>query len=520
MSSSQTFQAAIEMMQPIYTAAVIHLIAELRGAQWCNLYTSVIYGREIDLLSVPDYVEDARYGASILCIRARVSRPRAEAFVTSARTGVTTCGPWTISYATQEVAVGFRPATAQTDLNESSFWETSLWTREWIGTEKIFNGEQLRNSTAWRVAEYLGCLNEARWLPIPLQRYPEKLGDIDEVWPSPLSLESRNLNQVWEFEVVSLDPSLLIRDVAITGSLVREDLIVSALHLHGSGPHTIDETIDAINLLITVDGIPMDAHAHRYLRSLTMRTTLYGGDTYTVPSFGSRPEMQIAIGRPASNPSVIGTSRAEVVRHRAWIVGRLFRHFAQPVDSERVYDPQVGSGVVEQAFRDLQLYGRSEGPSEILVADPYALDERALDAIAVTVARGGLTSSVRVLTAFLSVPKNVSWMGRLLALVKAVLDRKGQAKQTAREKAEAAANAAAQNIATKLNVSISFYKIEGLHDRFLLVGDRLWHVGCSFNTIGQQISAVIEMRDERAKALVLGIVERTIAQGPAFEVRP
>ena len=230
--------------------------------------------------------------------------------------------------------------------------------------------------------------------------------------------------------------------------------------------------------------------------------------------------MQIAIGRPASNPSVIGTSRAEVVRHRAWIVGRLFRHFAQPVDSERVYDPQVGSGVVEQAFRDLQLYGRSEGPSEILVADPYALDERALDAIAVTVARGGLTSSVRVLTAFLSVPKNVSWMGRLLALVKAVLDRKGQAKQTAREKAEAAANAAAQNIATKLNVSISFYKIEGLHDRFLLVGDRLWHVGCSFNTIGQQISAVIEMRDERAKALVLGIVERTIAKGPAFEVRP
>jgi hypothetical protein len=106
MSSSQTFQAAIEMMQPIYTAAVIHLIAELRGAQWCNLYTSVIYGREIDLLSVPDYVEDARYGASILCIRARVSRPRAEVFVTSARTGVTTCGPWTAGKSAESSPVG------------------------------------------------------------------------------------------------------------------------------------------------------------------------------------------------------------------------------------------------------------------------------------------------------------------------------------------------------------------------------------------------------------------------------
>ena len=520
MSSSQTFQAAIELMQPIYTVAVIHLIAELRGAQWCNLYTSAICGREIDLLSVPDYVEDARYGSSLLCIRTRVSRPRAEAFLTSARTGVATCGSWTISYEAREVAVGFRPATTQTDLNESSFWETSLWTREWIGTEKIFDGEQLRNSNAWRVAEYLGCLNEARWLPIPLQRHREKLGDIDEVWPSPLSLESRNRDEVWEFEVASLDQALLTRDVAITGSLLRDDLIVRALHHHGSGPHTIDEDFDAINLLITVDGIPMDAHAHRYFRSLTMRTTLYGGDTYAVPSSGSRPGMHIAIGHPASGPSVIGTPRAEVVRHRAWIVGRLFRHFGQPADSERVYDPRVGSGVVEQAFRDLQLYGRSEGPSEILVADPYALDERALDAIAVTVARGGLTSSVRVLTAFLSVPKNVSWMGRLLALVKAALDPKGREKQTARKKAEAAAKAAAQNIATKLNVSISFYNIEGLHDRFLLVGDRLWHVGCSFNTIGQQISAVIEMRDEKAKALVLEIFERAIAHGTAFEVTP
>jgi hypothetical protein len=69
-------------------------------------------------------------------------------------------------------------------------------------------------------------------------------------------------------------------------------------------------------------------------------------------------------------------------------------------------------------------------------------------------------------------------------------------------------------------VSISFYNIEGLHDRFLLVGDRLWHVGCSFNTIGQQISAVIEMRDEKAKALVLEIFERAIAHGTAFEVTP
>jgi hypothetical protein len=102
----------------------------------------------------------------------------------------------------------------------------------------------------------------------------------------------------------------------------------------------------------------------------------------------------------------------------------------------------------------------------------------------------------------------------------AIFDRKNRGRQTTREETEANARSLAQKIATKLNVAISFYKIESLHDRFLLVGERLWHVGCSFNTIGQQISAVIEIRDERAKAMVLDIFERTMAQGPVFQVTP
>ncbi len=58
---------------------MIHLVAELRGAQWTNLYTSGIYGREIDLLSVPHYVDYARYNnESILCLRTRFGRSLAQ----------------------------------------------------------------------------------------------------------------------------------------------------------------------------------------------------------------------------------------------------------------------------------------------------------------------------------------------------------------------------------------------------------------------------------------------------------
>lgn len=520
MSSNEVFQAAVDLMRPTYNAAVIHLIAESRGGQWFNLYTSVIYGREIDLLSVPDYVDDACYRTLLLCIRTRLSRSSAEAFVDAARAGTATCGSRAITYSTKDEVIGFRPATTETDLNESSFWETSLWAREWIGTEKTFDGEPLRHSNAWELAEYLQPLSEARWLPIPLPRHPEKLGDLDEIWPSPISLESRIHDGVWGLEVTSIDPSLLIRDVSITGTLLKNDLIVRSLHHHGNGPLTIKEDVDAITVLVTVDGIPMDAHAHRYLRSISMTGTLYSGSGYTIPASGARPEMQFAIGAPIPGLGTIGKPRTDVVRHRAWAMGRLFRRYHQPEDSERVYDPRAASAAVEQAFRDLQSYGRSERASEILVADPYALDERALDAIAATVARGGQVSSVRVLTAFSSTPQHKSLAARAISALRMIFDRETLEKQTAREKAEADAKKSAQAIATKLNVAISFYRIESLHDRFLLVGERLWHVGCSFNTIGQQISAVIEMRDQRAKAAVLDIFERTIAQGPVFEVRP
>lgn len=520
MANSQAFQSAVELLQPTYTHAALHVIAELRGTQWCNLYTSVIYGREIDLLSVPTYYEHAMYGSSLLCVRTRTARPEADAFLASAKTGTAVVDHWPIVFAVDEFAAGFRPATTDTDISESSFWGTSLWTREWIGTEKMFDGERLKNSNAWKVAEYLDCLLEARWLPIPLHRHPEKLGDIDEIWPSPISLESSIRDEACEFEVTSQEPSLLGCKLAITGRLLRHDLIIRAVNHAGRGPHRIDEAIDRIDLLVTVDGIPMDAHAHGFIRAMAVTTSFQNNDSYTVSSYKSRPEMRVQVPPPPSAPTVIGAPKPQRARHRAWILGRLFRINGQRADSERVYDPAAASGVVEQAFRDLQLFGRHEGRSEVVVADPYALDERALDAIAVIVSGAGATGTVKVLTAFDSPPQGATWFSKLRSRLRLVFDTKQRARLSARQRTEAAAKIAAQNIATKFNVSISFYRIEGLHDRFLLIGERLWHVGGSFNAFGQEISAVIEMRDERAKASVLDIFARTTVQPPVFTVTP
>jgi hypothetical protein len=50
--TNTAFDTAVQLTQAIYTTAVIHCVAEKRESEWCNLYTSVTYGREIDLLSV------------------------------------------------------------------------------------------------------------------------------------------------------------------------------------------------------------------------------------------------------------------------------------------------------------------------------------------------------------------------------------------------------------------------------------------------------------------------------------
>jgi hypothetical protein len=519
MSTNNAFRSAVELTLPIYNTAVIHTVAELRASQWCNLYTSVIYGREIDLLSVPDYVDHAVYSQSVLCLRVRLSRSKAEAFVESARNGSANCDSWRIEYATREIVFGFRPATSFGDMNEQSFWGTSLWSREAIGIHKIFNGRDLQRSNAWKVADYLSCLKEARWLPIPLQRHPEKLEDLDEIWPSPLSLKSNVSDGTCELEVTSIDASLLTREITVIGTLLQNDLIVRALHFSGRGPHRVNENIDAINVLVTIDGVPMDAQAYHFIRSITTQAYIYSGANYMVPKHGARPEMRFSIVHADPNPSIIGTPRTDTIRHEAWIIGRVLRSYSQPGDAENVYDPIANGEAVEQAFNDLQQYGKNEASSEILVADPYALEERALHAIAVMATRQGQAKSVRVLTQFHSAPKVPSWLTQVLSVVRKVWPW-CSVKQTARAKVQADAMLLAQKIATQLNVSMAFYTIKGLHDRFLLVGERLWHVGCSFNTLGQEISAVVEMRDERAKSAVLDIFERVTLERPVFEVKP
>lgn len=152
--------------------------------------------------------------------------------------------------------------------------------------------------------------------------------------------------------------------------------------------------------------------------------------------------------------------------------------------------------------------GSFERRPHVLIADPYALDERALYAIGTVAARLGGVSSIDIVTGFKSGDGGTSENGGLLATIWGAIRAwistrsKEEALAKRRQEMERKAFETADRVAKQLGVRFRFYGAERLHDRFLVVGERIWHVGPSFNKIGEQISALVEMTDERIKCQV------------------
>jgi hypothetical protein len=74
---------------------------------------------------------------------------------------------------------------------------------------------------------------------------------------------------------------------------------------------------------------------------------------------------------------------------------------------------------------------------------------------------------------------------------------------------------ALQRLATELGVRIELHAPQiSLHDRFITLGDRIWHVGHSFNALGKDLSAIIEIRDLRLIAQVHEVLHPEFARSP------
>lgn len=132
------FEQAIALTRSLYNSAALHLVAEDKNGVWVNRYTSVTYGREEDLRSVPPVPGakcEEQSGARFLCLRQRLPLKDAEDFVAGAIRGSVSIGAYTVTYDVEPAVTGFRPAHTSGDLAEGSMWNSSGWSREYVGRD-------------------------------------------------------------------------------------------------------------------------------------------------------------------------------------------------------------------------------------------------------------------------------------------------------------------------------------------------------------------------------------------------
>ncbi|MGA2606626.1 MAG: hypothetical protein ABSH01_04110 [Terriglobia bacterium] len=527
------FEQAIALTRSLYNFAALHLIAEDKNGVWVNRYTSVTYGREQDLRSVPPVPGakcEEQAGTRFLCLRQRLPRKDAEDFVARAIRGSVSIGAYTVTYDVEPAITGFRAASMRGDLADGSLWNSSGWSREHIGRVKEAGGYVLTRSTAWRIKDCVEFLRKVIWLPIPLREHPEKLGDLDEFWPAPIEFDVRGAKGSGTIEIVYdiLHPE--DHRLMICGSLIQDDLVWGHVCLRGTGPHPLPIDPDAVDLTLCVDGVPLDAKAHRFLSGVSMRFAVDTGPltSYTVPEAGARPQMTFKVGSPELTERFVGKPPTSSVRHNAWVIGRIFRNPLRAVDAERFYDPVAIPDSVQRAFDDLRQLGTDHRRPRVLVADPYALDERALYAIGTIAARFGGVAFIEVASGFKAgdtdaTPEKTRRFGEIWNAFMSWISRgrhRSAEEVTKRQETERIAFETAQRVAKILNIGFRFYRAERLHDRFLVVGDRVWHVGPSFNKIGEQVSAIVEMTDEKIRAQVLESLARFTAGPLLKEAKP
>ncbi|MDF2434850.1 MAG: hypothetical protein JWP44_4481 [Mucilaginibacter sp.] len=503
------FPKAISILNPLYDAASVHVVYENdQQIGQRNLYATVAYGRAADMRSVPTTLELQAYGRFTVA-RKRVDRAMAAAFIQGATVGLATLNGYEVAFELgNEIVEGFRPAGSFSTMIQKSPFNTSLWTRERIGVGKRVGARLLEKSAIWDLAADLAFLNEARWSAIPLLGRLEKLGDLDEWWPSPVEIESRNPKGTLQVEVSrNIVPSTRHATLSVRGTALADGLEVADVSLSGPGPYApLPTNADGSELTVYVDGIAMHRTAGHYVRTIGMRLGMMTQEIWTVKPAKGRPGMAFPVGSAHHQESYAGALPRASTRREAWAIGDYSRSHGILDDAERVYDPGARRDTVKAAFDDLRSLGVDQFQPRIRVADPYGLDEAAMEAIAVSALRDGRPQSIELYCEFKPPPNDEAATPAATATTTGATPPTPTLTKKQRE--EAAAKSVADRIKARLGVRVVCYRVQGLHDRFLIIGERLWHVGPSLNKVGEEFSALVEIRDPRRVADVVAYLDR------------
>lgn len=490
-------QRALAILQPLNDAAVIHIVAErVEDGLLRNIYTLVMYGCGETMHSIATEFDVHTYDARYVCLRYRIHAADVD-FVTAAiGIGLLTISKYRIAYEVGEPRIGFAPNYIRDDNKLTTLAiSRSSWVRMRECSKKRIGDIELSERSLPGIAKQLSFLNALRWTATNISLYPEKLGNVEEWWPTPI-FASVAQKKLW---VADPDDLAQSHRVTIAVRILERGLQTDALLLNGVGPHDLSESFDSVEIDLFLDEVVMDRLSSDILLSLTFSAGVAGGEQARLTTKRRREDVVLPIAPRSPTTTTIGNVDHPTLRG-ARDLGRRWRdqHSSSTMPRiERVYDPRPNNAVAS-ALSDLQRL-TTQPAKHIIAVDRFSLNKEALEAILALALGHPANVTIDILTRF---EEFRSTPGAAPSLT----ERIATFRKTARY------------FSTTFGPRVRLYQLHDIdvHDRFLIIDTKIFHVGHSFNAIGEALSAIVEMSDIAAKAALLDILEPQMAY-PDFD---
>ena len=509
--------AVPEQLRPLYNRAMILALAEIGlDGTHRNVNTAVVFGtdrmrqRGYRPASASSRGEGraGRFWANIAVVEGDV----ADAFVQQARAGRTAFpgSSVEIAYDLTDRYDGFIPRGDFADGGyEKMPGGAPAWRRRFLPRTRSINGVPFDEVHLADVAAELPRFSQIDYEPLNLEHALDRIGTLDVLYPTHVRTEFQGDPAGARYRVN--DPMGWLAQLGepqLSVEFYRLGLFVDA---RSFVPQPADVLLMAppqsVRYWLTAGGIVLDGSGGTFLRLVQLQLGIaqpnipvkIAGATASLP-VSPRLSTRVNAGEAAPLPDIFGPRHLanlwrEQMLRQSRFAERVFNGGSAP--SSRIDGLQLLSELIHA---EIALHSDRK---IVRVVDPFGIGIEALEAM-IPMAAGVPHGEIWLLSNNdPPPPKSLQeHMARELRKLQAQLQ--GIDPQDILDKKFARSAAA---LAKNLGVTIRWYRPTiSLHDRFLEVGPRIWHVGHSFNRLGCDLSAVVEFRDLEERARLRAIL--------------
>lgn len=487
MSTENAALAGVERLRQFYTCATIISLAEIdQDGVYRNVNMTIFYGTNRTVARRTDPVTATardsgtarRYYASV-CV---VDAVQADAFLEAARAGSATL-PSDTTPISFDVGLDFWGFLPHGDFVEPTYprlpTSAPSWLRRFLPRRRALGNIDLTERNIPEIVAQLPHFDDVTFEPLNLEHALDRLGVLDVLYPSHLRLWMRPVDGGLSYGVH--DPLGWLSSFAnwqLSVETRRDGMLVNARtasqSLSGMLPM---DTPHAARYWFTADGLLLDAAGYTFVRTVGVNVGIMepdiqvgvGSQTVSVP-VAPRLNQQVNVGETQPvNDAITAAFLANSWR------GQIAR--GEKYD-ERVFVSADSSNCRVSGIALLsEIIATTRDQNRIVrVVDPYGISTETMTALAPIVA-GLPNGEIRLLSQNRSVDST-----------------------STQEELDEDFVRVATGLARHLRIKIRWYKPTvgfGLHDRFLEIGDRVWHVGHSFNRFGCDLSAIVEFRNKQ-----------------------